>query len=278
MRNNVLHIWIVLVLLLLPINSVMSSSNIYDGVIEKVEGDILHIRVSNSPYSSVSSHSYMLTHKDGTFQHRKVPLDKFVTYYIDEIPVTREQMKAYLTQNPKTQMAMIANRKIWYFLSVSDRNKGNQIGFLHSLKDKVMTLERPQIAAKSLGIYSRDGGRKEKDGNTHLTYEYYPHRKTEIALNDDAIVKVGGDTLPWKNAGLQPDPMNDHEDPKREGSNTGGAGWLEPTRSFAINTQRKRNNIYVQAARPKQRIELLPPNYGDWETLVNNAESMCRQS
>ena len=68
---------------------------------------------------------------------------------------------------------------------------------------------------------------------------------------------------------LYPDYQNDHVDPIAEGDNSGGGGWYEPTGSFARSVLRSRKAVLVQAAREQMRVEVMPANWGDWNSLIN---------
>ena len=96
-------------------SAVPASSTIYDGVITKVNGDRIVVRVAHSPYSSVPVHSMIMTHKDGSFKAQNRSLNDFTSYFIDEIPVTREQFQKVL--KPGLRMVTMENRDNWYFVT-----------------------------------------------------------------------------------------------------------------------------------------------------------------
>lgn len=236
--------------------SAHASSTIYDGVIEKVEeipekrsskgvlrepaDTKIAVRVAHSPYSSVTIHSKIMTNRDGTFQLEHRRLRDFASYFIDEVPVTREQMAAAL--QPGTRMVTMENRSVLYFLYITPRSQGNVIGLLKAIDGNTLTLERPQIGQSSIGVFERDGGKKEADGQIHLTFEAYPHLEQTVTLDDDAVIIAGGKPMHWQKAKLQPDSGPPH----------------------------KRASVLVQAKREKMRVELMPESYGDWHTLVND--------
>jgi hypothetical protein len=87
----------------------LASSKIISGIIIKVNGDRIVIRAEYTPYSSVSSAKKMMTRFYGAFHPNTENLDDFMTYYIDEIPVTKDQMVAAL--QPGMRVSMMENRK-----------------------------------------------------------------------------------------------------------------------------------------------------------------------
>ena len=228
-----------------------ASSTIYDGVIEEVEripetrskntGKIkthedleLTIRVRCSPYSSETVHSWIMTHRDGDFRPQVRRLRDFKSWFVDEIPVSREQMMEIV--KPGMRMTTFENRANWYFLRLETRNPDSGMGRLKSVSDGRAVLSRPQHG------YTREyikeppaGGRRaEEDGRTHFTDTYYPPMKSEVAVAEDAEV-IGPD------------------------GQVGGADTL---------VQHTGQGVFFQPARKKQRVELVPPGYGEWETLV----------
>ncbi len=237
-------------LLCLSASRLQASSTIIDGTLEKITPDRIAIRLSHTPYSSISVASKMMTHKDGTYQLRWENLPDYFTYYIDEIPVTMEQMKAFL--KPGMQVCMMENRKREYFLYVSARGMGNAFGHLKSIEGNRIVLDREQKGwSKDGGVHKMTDGRhsggKDSTGKGEIVFntETYPNRETELELSPDAVVQQNGEMIPWKEAGLQADQ--------------GSAG--------------KRNSFMVQAARPHMRIELIPPGWGDWHTLVTDLDT-----
>ncbi len=245
--------------------SAQASSTIYDGVIESVSGDSLKIRVAHSPYSSVPVHSMIMTRSDGRFQHQHRSLKDFLTYYIDEVPVSYEQFKAFV--KPGMRMVTMENRAKWYFIYVSARGQDNHLGFIREVKaeEDTLILERPQIDAGKIGSFEKSGGIKDEDGLVHLTIKNYPHLPTEITLDPDAVVIEKGKRMPWKQAGLTSDAKEDHVTPQSPEDQSAVA--------LAKKVLNSRKDVLVQAARPRQRIELIPDGYGDWDTLVRDIDT-----
>jgi len=226
-------------------SSLFASSAIIDGILTKVSNDRIAIRTAHTPYSSISSASNMMTHKDGSYQLRWENLPEFFTYYIDEIPVTQEQMRAFL--KPGMQVCMMENRKREYFLYVSARGMGNQLGHLKQIEGNVLTLDREQKGwDKDSGVHVREGGKASNEkGEVILSKEFYPNRETQIPLDDNAVVLHQGVTRPWREADLKPD--------------SGHA--------------RSRNSFIVQPKREHMRVELMPPGWGDWQALVTDLDT-----
>ncbi len=227
-----------------------ASSAIIDGIVEKLNGDRIAIRVSHTPYSSISSASKLMTHKDGSYELRWENLSEYFTYYIDEVPVTLEQMKAFL--RPGMQVCMMENRKREYFLYVSARGMGNQLGHLKSIDGNQLILEREQKGwQKDGGVHAMSEGRhaggKDSTGKGEIVFttEYYPNRETEIRLEADAVVLREGKRIPWQEAELSAD-----QGPIRQ-----------------------RNSYVYQAARPQMRVELIPEGWGDWANLVTDLDT-----
>jgi hypothetical protein len=229
---------------------VSASSTIADGVVAKIENGRVFIRVAHTPYSSISTAAKIMTDKDGAYTLRVESLDDFFTYYIDEIPVTKEQMVEKL--RPGMQVAMMENRKREYFLYVSARGLGNHFGHLQRIDGNVITLDREQKGwRKDGGIHptAQKGGEIDHTGKGEimLTREQYPNRTVDIELADDAVVLYNGQRVPWQEAGLVAD-----------------GGTSKPSEAAS------RNIYVVQAARPHMRVELVPAGWGDWDALVTH--------
>ncbi len=240
-----------------PLQTLLASSSIFDGVVERIEGDVIVFRGHHQPYSSPPTMRDFATHKDGAFKLRRRPLNSFLTYYIDEVPVTKEQMKAFL--KPGMRMALMANRKRWYFLHVTARSQGSHLGMIKEIEGNRLTLERPQFRSSTI---------LEKPD---LNFANYPHLETDVRIDADAVVLREGKTIPWKQAGLQADPKEyamDISEAEHQDKDVRGR-----VKGFAANGIRSRNSLLIQAPRKKMRVELIPPNWGDWDELVHSANS-----
>jgi hypothetical protein len=249
--------------LLLP-GVAQASSTIFDGIIIKIDGNVVVMRAMHTVYSSEAALEGSTTDRDGNYKTIRLPLDRFLTYYIDEVPVSADQMRAVL--RPGLRMVTMENRSRWYFLYISLRNQDSQIGYLEALGKQSVTLMRPQIAADELAPTA--GGKGNFD---HVSYEGRPHWMTEVELADDAVVRRGGANIPWRQAKLTPDPTEDHQSPvPRDGETVAEA--VNRTRQFAVRAHNSRHSILIQAARPEMRVELMPTGFGDWENLVNTKD------
>ena len=99
--------------LALSVTALFASSTIFDGVIVSVDGETIVVRTMHHPYSSVPIQSTTMTHRDGSFDTETYDIDLFLSYYIDEVPVTKEQMLAVL--QPGVRVATMENQGRWYF-------------------------------------------------------------------------------------------------------------------------------------------------------------------
>ena len=247
-------------LVLLTCVRAFASSTIYDGVIQKVEhipetrskntGKIkthedveLTIRVLCSPYSSETVHSWIMTHRDGDYRPQVRRLRDFKSWFVDEIPVTREQMMKLV--KPGMRMTTFENRANWYFFRLEIRNNGSRTGRLESVRDGVVTLSRPQHQYQEDYIKQPPAGgrRAEPDGKTYFTDTHYPPMKSEFELSPKAEV-------------ITPD------------------GSVSGSEALAEFIDRP---VFYQPARAKQRVELVPTGYGDWKLLVDNDDFLGRE-
>jgi len=230
----------------------MGSSTIYDGIIKEVEAipetrskntnkiktheDVkLTIRSLCSPYSSETVHSWIMTHRDGDYRDQVRRLREFRTYFIDEVPVSREQLAKVV--KPGMRMITFENRAFWYFIRVETRNPGSQTGRLVSIEDGVATLARPQHKYTHSYVKGEPtGGRRvEDDGKTHFTQQAYPPLENEVAVDAEAQV-------------IAPD------------------GSVAATDTLG---QHLGTPVFFQPARAVQRVELIPPGFGDWDLVLN---------
>ncbi len=234
-----------------------ASSSIFDGVIEKIEGDVIVFRGHHQPYSSPPVMRDFATKADGSFKLRRRSLNDFLTFYIDEVPVTKDQMKAYL--KPGMRIALMANRKKWYFLHVTARSQRSQLGLIKKIDGNTLTLERPQFRSSTI---------LEK---ADLNFVNYPHLETEVLLDEDAVVKREGQLMPWKEAELKPDPK-DYAMDISEAEHADKDARVR-VKQFAAKGIQSRNAILVQAPRERMRVELIPAGWGDWEGLVQQVNS-----
>ena len=235
-----------------------ASSNIIDGVIVEIVDGEVRIRATHTPYSSVPSAKAMMTRRDGHYTLYDIPLASFLTYYIDEIPVSETVMTAYL--KPGMRVVIMQNRGRNYFIYVSPRAAGNQLGMLHAVDRDAgtLTLEREQMSFGGGGFGGWPEGpiplaNELKDvpvdeSAVELTMDYFPNQLRTITIDDDAIVRSGGLAMPWKQAPLNPD-------------------YIEQR------TVHHRDSYLVQKARPQMRVEVIPAGFGNWEDLVDNYQT-----
>ncbi|MCG8586462.1 MAG: hypothetical protein MI757_17270, partial [Pirellulales bacterium] len=255
-----------------------ASSTIFDGVIEQVsvvekgknKGQyVLGMRAHNSPYSSVGLHAALLTDKRGKYRLETRRLDEFMTFYIDDIPVTADQIKPLLKVG--TRISIFENRSFFYFLRVVTRGADNHVGYLKSIDGRMMTIERPQLGPPNMGLFMRKRGKDEAEKKVQLTYENFPHFERKIEIADDAVVKYDGKTMPWKDAELKPTPTKappSTADLPATGGEVNKRIQEQARESFA-----GRAAVMVQAPRDRMRVELLPPGFGDWKNLVNEYQA-----
>ncbi len=256
--SSMKHIFTLSLLYIFCCPAVQASSTIYDGVIDKVtqgegrkgqrneEGKmkhetiqvpILHNRSLCSPYSSETVHSLMMTHRDGTFKHNVRTLTDFDSFFVDDVPVELEEM-ATLVQ-PGLRMATFENRSRWYFFRLTARNPDSQMGRLERVAQGVAVISRAQHKYDPpRKPVPGDGGsrRVEADGNTYYDDEHFPPMRHEITVPANAEVV----TSDW-----QTHPV-------------------EALGNFL------NQPVFYQAPRPRQRIELLPENYGAWDAVTGN--------
>ena len=109
LRRGGLQAILTIGLLLTQLPQAHASSTILDGVVVEIVDGVIHIRAAFTPYSSVSTAKKLMTRRDGQFSLRVERLSDFMTYYIDEIPVTEAHMLAYL--QPGMRVVMMENRK-----------------------------------------------------------------------------------------------------------------------------------------------------------------------
>ncbi len=239
--------------LLIPHPVLFASSTIYDGVIEDMghvtrkekiraeDGTIqrkqlnipfIKVRSLCSPYSSKTIHARIMTGKEGAYQTNNRMLTDFSSYFIDDVPVTMEDMAKVL--KPGLRVATFENRSPWYFLHAETRNPDSQTGTLIEWKDGVVTLSRPQH--KYTG---RQGNKIENpgpDGATFLDDVYFPPLRSEVSLPETVeVIGPGGEV---------------------KGIESVGSYLKKP--------------VFYQAERTRLRVELLPEGYGAWDLVTQN--------
>ncbi len=257
-----------------------ASSTIFDGFIEKVEKDkrsgepVLFMRASNSPYSSVGLHSTLLSAADGRgkkTENRR--LSEFMTYWIDDLPVTQEEILPLLV--PGARVSLFENRSFFYFLRVATRSADYQVGFIKELSGNKLHIERPQLPHTALGIFEGKKNGVQTDGFVHLTYTQYPHLSHRIELAEGAVVFQQGKMTPWRKANLDKWATQPKIPDLRD--------LLKPAQGKAYNKQQTtirtrsasyvegRTAVIVQSARAKMRVEILPSGFSDkgWESVRN---------
>ncbi len=246
-RKYLTGICLVVVLI---VSVAQASSFIADGIIVSVNDKSLVLDSRHTPYSSVGSALKTMTRTDGKQQKKYFNMKNFLTYYLDEVPVTQEQMVAYL--KPGMRVVMMENRSKMYFLYVSTRGQGNQIGNLKSFDPETGTvvLDREQMGSGGGGFtdYYKplDAEKAIAENNIYPSQALYPNHEHSFTFEDDAVVLRKGETIPWREAALTPD-----------------SGRVV-----------QRNSYLLQAVRPAMRVELIPPGYGDWHQLVNRDDLM----
>lgn len=292
------------------LKSVYASSTIFDGIIVKVhvhekknnrfnkDGTreryfTKHTRITmkalNSPYSSVGLHASMQTLADGTVRKLETRgLDEFDTFYIDDIPVTQEQIKPLIVEGAR--ISIFENRSSFYFLRVVTRAHDHKIGYLTKLEGNKLEMSRPQMGySKALfrkpAVDSTSGGKPHPsitEANlVNLHYSQYPWLVSPVELDSDAVVKTQGETVPWKEANLEqwvktvayPD-VSDLQERFNASNNE------DEMREASVELQRRmrallqgRVSVLVQNERKQDRIEILPPGFGDWKVLVNELKA-----
>jgi hypothetical protein len=175
-----------------------------------------------------------MTHRDGDYRPQVRRLREFKSWFVDEMPVTREQMVKLV--KPGMRMTTFENRANWYFFRLETRNTDSRMGRLESIKEGVAVLSRPQHG------YTREyikgppaGGRRtEGDGRTHFTHTHYPPMISEVPVPKDAEMVV------------------------LDGKTTSADGLAQYTGQ----------GVFYQPARNKQRVEFIPPGYGEWKKLL----------
>ena len=150
---------------------------------------------------------------------------------------------------PGMRMVTMENKSNWYFLQVPNRNHDSHIGFLDAIDDQSITLVRPQIAANEL--MPIDG---KADRYRSVNYQDRPHWRYNIPLSDDAVVKIDGTVIPWRQAQLTPDPKQDFipwelkesdEDPYKQMS--------QRARNFCRKGALSRNSLLVLPTRERMQ-------------------------
>lgn len=236
----------------LAAGSLMASSTIYDGIVVSVEEVVrrergkevrtleIRIRVRCSPYSSETVHTRIMTHRDGTYQLQQRRLTDFKSFFVDEVPVSHDQMAAVI--KPGMRVTTFENRANWYFLRVETRNPESQMGTLTALDGDQATVSRPQhgyAEQRIMEASDRNGAgarRTEEDGRTIFDDEYFPPFDTTFSLpSDTEVIAADGavtdlSTLP---------------------SHVGAP-------------------VFVQPARERQRVEVIPAGRGDWASVLDN--------
>jgi hypothetical protein len=221
----------------------------------------------------------MQTRPDGTVEHvERRTLDVFDSFYVDDIPVTKEQIKPLLVKGAR--ISTFENRSSWYFLRVVTRNHASQVGFLTGLSGNALTLSRPQMSA-SKAIFTKPdkpSSGTDADGIVNLHYGYYRWLPTTIKLDEDALVRYQGQLIPWKQTQLSkwvktpdyPDVSDLRRKVYQGNKDLAINGELQKRMSEMLTGHRA---VLVQAARPQTRVEILPPRFGDWPKLVNERET-----
>ena len=94
-------------------------------------------------------------------------LDQFETYFIDDIPVTADQIRPLLV--PGTRVSTFENRDCWYFLRVTSVGADSEVGRVSAV-DREDHLTRRQSTTKDWNSAHDRGqkyGRFESDGLIH---------------------------------------------------------------------------------------------------------------
>ena len=233
----------VCLVMLATIQVAHASLTIFDAIITKVNGETIVVRVSHSPYSSITVLSSMMTHHSGVWKPITMKLDQFETYFIDDIPVPKEQIKPLLV--PGASISTFENRDCWYFLRVSSAGAGSDTGIVTAVNDKTISLTRKQSTTGDWNnTFERnpEHGKIEEDGLIHLDDKHFPPRVTDIPLDDNAVVRIGFE-------------------PK-----------VRPLQGAKVVGKR----AIVQQARDKMRVELLPEGFGDWKQIEQHTAGWGR--
>ncbi len=309
-KNNALfsraHFVVALLVLLIGtlVSPLYASSTIFDGVIEDVyEKEIkkthrdkdgkrvrvfskqvmLKLKALYSPYSSPTPHAAMQKNVHGNVKmYITQPLNAFDVFYIDDIPVTQEEIAPLLIKGAR--ISTFENQSSWYFLRVVTRAHHHKVGYMTQLEGNELTLARPQMGTKHQSYWALSGSTRaaDADGVINLNYSYYPWLETKIVLDDNAVVKSGNQSGSWKNANLSqwvkrveyPDVSDlrqafiDSVDMKAKGEKTNPQITTEIKKRMS-SLMKGRTAILVQAPRPHARVEILPAGFGDWQSLVS---------
>ncbi len=231
---------------------VRASSKIWDGVIEEGTDTSIRARLSFSPYSSIQGLLNNMTYQDGTydttwFTHSELGMlttnsNKGV-WYIDEALVPYEAIRPFLI--PGQRFAAFENRSIFYFTHVPARNHESKLGFVNTVGEDFLVIERQQSNTTDWGSEGRSLTRYP-DVTVGFNFTDFPNREQRVEIEPDAVVKIDGRTYPWK-------------------------GWVQPEKGnlASIPGLSDGNQVMIQHAR-KMRVELDLPNYGRWSEFVND--------
>jgi len=248
-----------LLFVLLSTGSLQASSKIWDYVIEEDGGSAVRVRLEYAPYSSIQGLLNAMTYKDGSYQtawltHSELGMlttsSKKGAWYIDETPVPYEAVRPFLVEGQR--LASFENRSLFYFTQVPARNQESKLGFVNTVGDDFIIIERHQTNTSDWGeTHYTDGSglplALSRDGTiVSFSFDDFPNRERTVAIEPTAVVKIDGATYPWK-GWVQPETVDLHTRPGL------AAG----------------NQVIVQAAR-KMRVELDLPDWGKWSEFVND--------
>jgi len=119
-----------------------ASSKIFQGPIEKVEGDKIYIRSHFTPYSSESLYGKYLNDGEKDGEALMIDLGEVHTTYIDDVPATHEEMLAVV--KPGVRVLPFMNRKQWHQVSIAVRDSDVLVGYVDGVKGNELALSRPQ--------------------------------------------------------------------------------------------------------------------------------------
>jgi len=251
-----------------------------DGTIERVYTPTYTVQMKSfhSPYSSVALHAALQAEQDGTVRHFETRnLNQFRSYYIDDIPVTQEEILPLL--KPGARISIMENRSFFYFLRVVTRAQEHKVGFPTGLEGRTLTLSRSQMA-HSKQLFSKPEQNyksRDADGVVNLNWVYYPWQEQQVSLDEDAVMQIDGKTQPATMETLSSlvrkvdyPEISDLRQRFLAGGNSGQAGG-EVNASLRSRTRKMlegRRAFLVQTARPRTRVEILPEGFGNWKDLI----------
>ncbi len=247
---------ICLLILCSSVTVAMASSTILNGMIEGIttnsEGQVtadskVKLRATHSPYCSETPLSRLLTHRSGHYEPFTRKISDYKTLFIDEVPVTPEQMAAIL--KPGMRGTMFMNRKFPYFLRIEARNPGSQIGHVAEVS------KSGDHAVISSPQHNHGPGRERVIGkeDSHWKGTYHDPEEGITTFSDTHY------------------PPNLHEVAIKEATEVIAVdGSVQGTGADAVLAIVGKAVLY-QPERSVQRIELLPEGYGDWSLLQTEA-------